>query len=189
MAMIELRPTLAGIVLAASVALAGTPAAWALQIGDEAVPQGGVSAEARVLGRAPVIADCAPATNPRHRCFRIFLRIMPKSRSELKVAYIRTHRTDYMYETTAFVENGRRCAGASLGGLPHARRRFDEVQWEDQPFSVTSAKPGTLLIDYECDGDLVAGDSVTAQITLAIDPDGRGPQMARYVFTGPLRGR
>lgn len=168
--------------------LPGIPAALAQTPANAGVPQGSASDSLVVDATDPVLFECRRSS--QGGCFRIYFEIKPSRANAVLVAFIGTR--SQPYETQAFAGTGATCEARVLGGLPDASHYTNgDVRWDEQPFEVTASKPATYMLEFECDGRLVAGDQVTIQITLAADPTRRGEQIVRYVFPrlGVVAGR
>jgi hypothetical protein len=115
-------------------------------------------------------------------CFRVILRIAPGEKSTVDVGHIPTGRNR---GSTAFTSTGASCREYGSRGLPEPRMwSSGTLRWRDPPFRVTPERAATLLIEYGCDGGIAAGDEVTIQFDLAVDPDERGISVARYAAQG-----
>lgn len=143
-------------------------------------PEDQISRVLLVESTDPVIVQC-----PRwgsESCFRIVLRINDNQSAAVDVGHIPTDRTR---GATAFSGTGASCREMQDEGLP------DVVVWSnadltfrDPPANVSPGHTVSLLLTLGCDAVVIAGDDVTVQFALAVDPTGRGVQTARYSLPG-----
>lgn len=126
----------------------------------------------------PVISPC----NWARACFRLVLRITANQAGTVDVGHIPIHRDRRM---TAIAGSGASCQENGLRGLPDAVvwSRGD-MTWREGPVSISQGHPALAQLSFACDGALVPGDEVSVQLALAVDPDGRGIQTARYDLSG-----
>lgn len=142
-------------------------------------PSGAVSAEMDVIATSPVLYPCKFYGSST--CFRMYFEIRPKRASEVRLGEIRL--TNSLYQTSAFAGTGASCLANSLGGLPRGGLNSQNgVEWYEKPFSATRQKPAVYIVEFGCDGQLLAGDGVTVQLTFSADATGRGAGIARFVF-------
>jgi len=150
-------------------------------------PNGGVSDLLKITSAAPVIVKCYDPT-----CIRLFVEIRPNGISRVSLAAADVMNGSHLLDTQAFSSTGATCDGHDVGGLPvGVTYSSGEFGWGrgGAPFIATATKPATMMLEFRCDGRLIPGDEIRVQITLFADPDGRGIQLARFVFSGMrLRG-
>jgi hypothetical protein len=143
-------------------------------------PEDQISRVLLVESTDPVIVQC-----PRwgaESCFRIVLRINANQSGAVDVGHIRVDRTR---GASAFSGTGASCREMEAEGLP------DVVTWSngsltfrDAPANVSPGHTVSLLLTLGCDAVVIAGDDVTIQFALAVDPTGRGVETARYSLPG-----
>lgn len=145
-------------------------------------PSGGVSTVLSVSGAAPTIVECHGIFNEKG-CFRIVFQIEAAKGGNVEIAAPPGNGYS-LFETIAVAATGVSCKGSAVDGLPSASEDFNQrLSWgPGAPFITSTAKRAIFIVDFRCDGAIVALDEVQVQLMLAVDPDGRGIQMARYVF-------
>lgn len=168
--------------LLATLPCAGVAHSQAVQSEARAVT-GGVSASLRVQTTAPILRACGPY--PRGgSCFRISFMITPKVPGEFKVGYFSGGSSPWIYETHAYAATGAACKAFSIGGLayggvPGFNAHPEYFAWFDEPSPVTAEKPAVFITEFACDDRLVEGDTITLQLSLAVD-GGRRVEFVRY---------
>jgi hypothetical protein len=143
-------------------------------------PEDQVSRVLLVESTDPVIVQC-----PRwgsESCFRVVLRINANQSAPVDVGRIRPDRTR---GATAFSGSGASCREVEAQGLPNAVTwSSGRLTFRDAPANVSPGHTVSLLLTLGCDAVVIAGDDVTIQFALAVDPTGRGVETARYSLPG-----
>jgi hypothetical protein len=134
-----------------------------------------------VASTSPVIAACKRSGQ---YCFRLAVQITTDQPRDISVATPPSGSWESLEGTTAFTGAAASCTAFALGGLPGSSMDFNgRLHWnDDAPFAISQQKRGLLVLEFRCDEPVVADDEVQVQITLAMDPDGRGIRIARYVL-------
>lgn len=115
-------------------------------------------------------------------CFRIVLRISANQSGAVDVGHIRPDRTR---GATAFSGTGASCREIHDEGLPNVVVwSTGDLSFRDAPANVSPGHTVSLLLTLGCDAVVIAGDDVTVQFALAVDPTGRGVETARYSLPG-----
>jgi len=115
-------------------------------------------------------------------CFRIVLRISANRSTAVDVGHIEPDRTR---GASAFSGSGASCRESSAEGLPNVVTWSNgDLTFRDAPANVSPGHTVSLLLTLGCDAVVIAGDDVTVQFALAVDPTGRGVETARYSLPG-----
>jgi hypothetical protein len=143
-------------------------------------PEDVISRVLTVESTDPVLATCERWGF--ESCFRIVLRINANRPTPVDVGHIQTSRTR---GATAFSGGGASCREMSDQGLPDVVTwSNDTLTWRQAPATVSPGHTTSLLLSFGCDAAVIAGDEVTIQFELAVDPTGRGVETARYSLPG-----
>jgi hypothetical protein len=159
--------------------LLGSPAIAQVQR-HRSNPEDQISRVLLVESTDPVIVHC-----PRwgsESCFRVVLRINANQSAPVDVGRIRPDRTR---GATAFSGTGASCREVEAQGLPNVVTwSSGGLTFRDPPANVSPGHTVSLLLTLGCDAVVIAGDEVTIQFALAVDPTGRGVETARYSLPG-----
>lgn len=115
-------------------------------------------------------------------CFRIVLRISANQSGAVDVGHIPTSR---QRGASAFSGTGASCREIHDEGLPDVVVwSNDSLTFREAPANVSPGHTVSLLLTLGCDAAVIAGDDVTIQFALAVNPSGREVETARYSLPG-----
>ncbi|HEX8553190.1 MAG TPA: hypothetical protein VF695_00650, partial [Sphingomonas sp.] len=164
-------------VLLAGLLLTAAPNALAQKPGADPISPGN-SSLLIVDSTDPVIHDCNDGWSTS--CFRIVLQIRARA-GTVNIGHIPTHRNRH---ASAFTGAGASCAENGARGLPDVVVwSSGTLRWREPPTAVTADRPATLLLSFGCDSPIGPGDQVNIELALAVDPDGRQVETARFTLT------
>lgn len=144
-------------------------------------PRDDTSALLRVQSTAPILFRCRWPS--KGSCFRVNFHISPASGPLAKIGYINSgNGIPMLYQSQASASGGATCQGFPIGGLPYAGLGSrNQVIWWQQPFEITLTNPGSFNAEFRCDGKVGSGDTLTLQVTFAMD-GAHGGEIVRYDF-------
>jgi hypothetical protein len=141
-----------------------------------------LSALLTVVSTDPVLTKCSQWGS--ESCFRIVLKISASGAREVDIGHIPDDSFRKNRAARAFSGSGASCIEKGGRGLPPVVVwSSGNFTWRDVPFRVSRNKSATLMFEFGCDQQLIPGDGVSIQFSLAVDPDGRSIRTARYTLS------
>jgi hypothetical protein len=118
-------------------------------------------------------------------CFRVTLRISAKGGREIDVGYIPDNGFYRTRAARAFSGTGSSCIEKGGVGLPPVVVwSSGKFTWREPGYRLAGGRVATLMLEFGCDARLVPGDELMIQFSIAVDPDGRQIETARYSLSG-----
>ena len=108
-------------------------------------------------------------------CFRITVKVSASGDGEVDIGHLPDNMFGDPYAARAIVSSGASCVERRGVGLPMVGIYSDNsLFWREPGRTVSASRSAFLILDFGCDGQIVAGDELQVQLPLGVDATGRG---------------